>query len=282
MSMASGYILGDVALLNKLSINKRNSFYWTIVYIRGGRGMYLLGHSLRCLNEGDIIVFPPGVSYSFAEKDLGDEYNINLDTVVLRFDRQWLDAVLAAFPIASGMILKVREIRNPLTVVGPKWIRMSNLLDNLMAGPEHLQPHNVLGILELLSDMKDFHSLSGSISMQSDNLADRKEKIERFLSCNFARKVTLEEVSSYVGMSRTYFSLLFKTLYGEGFADHLTRIRVEKSMDMLAFSSKQLPAIASECGFTTVQYFNRAFKKVTGITPGAYRKENSRLVHKDD
>ena len=75
-------------------------------------------------------------------------------------------------------------------------------------------------------------------------------------------------------MSRTYFCQFFKTHYKEGFSDHLTRIRVEKASVMLLHTDKPIPAIAQECGFKTVQYFTRAFKKVKGVTPGAFRKNS--------
>ena len=73
-------------------------------------------------------------------------------------------------------------------------------------------------------------------------------------------------------MSRTYFSVFFKTHYGEGFSDHLTRIRVEKASALLAHTDTPIPAIASQCGFKTVQYFTRAFKKIKGVTPGSIRR----------
>ena len=66
MAMASGYVLGDGGLLNELSVNQRNNIYWTVVYIKQGVGMYLLESSLLCLNEGDLIVLPPGTQFCFS------------------------------------------------------------------------------------------------------------------------------------------------------------------------------------------------------------------------
>lgn len=280
--MNAGYILGDEKFLNELSLNQRNNVFWTIVRVRRGAGMYLLGGSLKCLNEGDLMIFPPAVSFSFSPADLGDEYNINLDVVVLRFDTDWLKAVMSAFPVASEMILKIREMRSPVTVTGPKWIRLSSLLDDLVDCRKNSQPLKIFSILELLSDRKDESVISDVNGTDPIMQESRREMIDRYLECNFSGKVTLAKVSDYVGMSRVYFSMFFKSLYGEGFADYLNRVRVEKSKQLLVATSKSLPAIASECGFKTVQYYNRIFRKVTGATPGTYRKEKSRLVHKDD
>lgn len=277
-----GYILGNNILLNQLSVNQRNSVYWTIVYVRKGRGLYSLGTSLRCLNEGDLLIFPPGSSYGFSPDDLGDEYNINVDARVLRFDSNWLDAVLAAFPETSGLVLKVRELNHPYAVVGPKWIRLSSCIDEMTVCERHVQPVKMFSVLELLSDLRDFVSI-GDLGLHNQcPVSSRVESIDRYLSCNLTKKITLEQVADYVGMNRIYFSVFFKKQYGEGFSDYINRLRVEKSMQQLCLSGKSLQQIAADSGFKTVQYFTRAFKKITGVTPGAFRKEKADLVHKDD
>ena len=273
--MASGYILGDGVLLNELSVNQRNNIYWTLVYIKKGVGMYMLDSSLLCLNEGDLIILPPGVQFCFSSKELGDEYNVNLKAVVLRFDSAWLDSVLAAFPMFSDAVLKIKEMRSPFTVWGPKWMKLSSLLDDaLFSCDPSNQPVKVMEILLQLSSPDGYTLIKDMKDCDMQTLTARKEKIDRYLECNCYGKVSLEDISRYVGMSRTYFSQFFRTHYKEGFADHLTRVRVEKASVMLLHTDKQIPAIAQECGFNTVQYFTRAFKKVKGVTPGVFRRNS--------
>lgn len=274
MVMASGYILGGGALLNELSVNQRNNIYWTVVYIKKGVGMYMLDSSLMCLNEGDLIILPPRISFSFSSKDLGDEYNINTTATVLRFDSAWLDALLAAFPAISQPVLRVKELRSPLSVWGPKWMKLSTLLCESLECEVSRQPLKIIEILLLLSTSDDFALIRQVDECDTQTTAERKSKIDRFLECNYCNRVTLDDISRYVGMSRTYFCQFFKTHYKEGFSDHLTRIRVEKASVMLLHTDKPIPAIAQECGFKTVQYFTRAFKKVKGVTPGAFRKNS--------
>jgi AraC-like DNA-binding protein len=276
--MASGYILGDGVLLTQLSGNKRTNTFWTIVYVKRGIGMYMLDSAFVCLNEGDIVILPPRVSFSFVAKDLGDEYNVKIDAVVLQFDSAWLDAVLAAFPAFSDVVLKVKELGSPLSVWGPKWIKLSALLDDALSCSSSLQPLKIIEVLYLLSTPYDYSLIRHVQECDAQTTAERKAKIDRFLECNYYNRITLETISSYVGMSRTYFSQFFKLHYNEGFSDHLTRVRVEKASVMLLHTDKPLPAIANECGFKTVQYFTRAFKKVKGVTPGAFRRKSDQKI----
>ena len=267
------YIIGGADYLNEISDNQRKNTYWTIVYIRSGAGMYLLDGSLRCLNEGDVVVLPPRMDVSFAADDLGDEYNINLEAVVLRFDNAWLDAVLAAFPVFSDAVLRIKELRSPLSVRGPKWIRLSALLEDALSCDASQQPSRIIEVLLQLSSPQDYFLIKEINECDALNLEEKKAKIDRYLECNFCNRMTLEDISGYVGMSRTYFSQFFKVQYKEGFSDHLTRVRVEKASTMLLHTEKPIPEIAVECGFKTVQYFTRAFKKVKGTTPAVFRKK---------
>lgn len=270
--MAVGYTLQNQDSLTKLSENQKTNKSWTIVYIRRGVGMYTLEGSLRSLNEGDIIVLPPKVAYSFASADLGDEYNVNMSATVLRFDNAWLDTVIAAFPVLSEMVLKIKELRNPQAVKGPKWIKLSSLLDDVMVCPTEEQPLKIFSILAQISTQSDFILIKNIHTEDVLDISERRARIDRYLECNYSRKVSLEEVSSYVGMSRTYFSVFFKTHYQEGFSDYVTRLRVDKASVLLMNTDKPIPDIARECGFKTVQYFTRAYKKVKGVTPGMLRK----------
>ena len=179
--MASGYILGDGVLLNELSVNQRNNIYWTLVYIKKGVGMYMLDSSLLCLNEGDLIILPPGVQFCFSSKELGDEYNINLKAVVLRFDSAWLDSVLAAFPMFSDAVLKIKELRSPFTVWGPKWMKLSSLLDDaLFSCDPSNQPVKVMEILLQLSSPDGYTLIKDMKDCDMQTLTARKEKIDRY------------------------------------------------------------------------------------------------------
>ena len=101
----SGYILGGMDMLTKHAENQKTNIFWTLVYIRKGIGMYLLDSDLRPVNQGDILLLPPRISYSFSAAELGDEYNANIDAVVLRFDNAWLTDLLAVFRTMNQVVL---------------------------------------------------------------------------------------------------------------------------------------------------------------------------------
>jgi AraC-like DNA-binding protein len=271
----TGYILGGMDLLTKHAENQKTNIYWTLIYIRDGIGMYLLESDLRPVNQGDLILLPPRVSYSFSEVELGDEYNANVDAVVLRFDNAWLADLLTVFRTMNKVVLKIREIVDPYAIEGPKWMKVSALLDELSKAGASRQAIIIIDLLELLSSPKDMVRILQSAQQTSLTLDERKEKIERYISTNLFDKVSLEEVAAYLGMNRTYFCLFFKRHYGKGFADYLNDLRVDKAASMLLQGDRQISEIAKECRFKTAAYFTRAFRRSRGMTPGEYRKTHS-------
>lgn len=269
---SAGYISGNMDILLQYAENQKSNRYWTLIYVRKGTGMYLLERDLKCLNEGDILFFPPGLEYSFSSADLGDEYNVNVDAVVLRFDEAWLDALLGVFHGMNMAVLKIKEVRNAMYISGLKWLSLSSLMTEIRACEPSRKARISLDILELLSSRTDMIPITQAV-FQDESVAKKVQKIELYIGCNIYRKITLDEISSYLGMNRTYFCLFFKKHFGKGLTEYVNERRVEVASSMLSATDKPIGDIGVECGFKTVNYFNRIFRNIKGVSPGEFRKK---------
>ena len=74
-------------------------------------------------------------------------------------------------------------------------------------------------------------------------------------------------------LSPIYFHNIFTNACGVSPHDYLIDCRITEAKKQLWDSDKNLDFIAQNCGLGCAQYFSRIFKKITGITPGKYRKE---------
>ncbi|PZD95812.1 DNA-binding response regulator [Paenibacillus sambharensis] len=82
---------------------------------------------------------------------------------------------------------------------------------------------------------------------------------------------SLQELCGHLYLSVSYFSSLFKQATGETFVERLTRLRIEKAKELLAFSALKTYEIAGKVGYNDPQYFSVLFKRLTGETPKAFR-----------
>lgn len=85
---------------------------------------------------------------------------------------------------------------------------------------------------------------------------------------------SLEQLASEVGMSRTSFAVEFKKLVGNSPMDYLTEWRMSLAYSDLQNTKASILAIALDYGYQSESAFSRAFKKITGSSPGLIRKNN--------
>ena len=88
--------------------------------------------------------------------------------------------------------------------------------------------------------------------------------------------LSLNSICSYLNISTSYFSTIFKEMTGETFIESLTRIRMEKARELLENTTLKNYEIAEKVGFSDPHYFGISFKKMTGKTPTEYAREKRR------
>ncbi len=93
------------------------------------------------------------------------------------------------------------------------------------------------------------------------------------LERRFAEPLSVEELGAVAGLSRRHFQRLFREAMGTSPIDYLLRLRVRKAAELLAAgSSGSVSRTAYAVGFEDPNYFTKAFKRQTGVTPRAYAR----------
>lgn len=86
-----------------------------------------------------------------------------------------------------------------------------------------------------------------------------------------SRTWTVHELAREAGTSRSVLSERFAALVGQPPIEYLASWRIQLAAERLRSSNDALASIASEVGYESVAAFNRAFKRITGLTPGRWR-----------
>lgn len=92
-----------------------------------------------------------------------------------------------------------------------------------------------------------------------------------YIMQNCTEPLTIEDVARQIGISRSYFSHLFKDYTQTTFVDYLTKERIRKAETLFLGPKMKLIDIAYECGFSSSSSFNRTFKKIKGMSPKDFR-----------
>jgi AraC-like DNA-binding protein len=90
-----------------------------------------------------------------------------------------------------------------------------------------------------------------------------------------ARDWTVGTIAAEVAMSRSAFAARFTELVGEPVMHYLTRWRMHVASTRLAEDDAPMAEIAAQLGYQSEAAFSRAFKRFTGVSPGAARAVSS-------
>ena len=100
------------------------------------------------------------------------------------------------------------------------------------------------------------------------------ELMLKYISENYQKILTLEDMAEKVGLSVSRFVNIFKKDLGISPVKYLNRYRIDRASELLIHSNKSIEQITELCAFSSVHYFSRKFRKQTGTPPAEYRKRN--------
>ncbi len=115
--------------------------------------------------------------------------------------------------------------------------------------------------------------LSNQIVVQQENAEPPViTRAKAFIREHQAEDLSLGLVARTVNTSSFYFCKMFKKVTGLNFTDYVSRVRIEKSKNLLLNPNLRVSEIAFEVGFQSLTHFNRVFKRIVGQSPTDYRR----------
>ena len=104
------------------------------------------------------------------------------------------------------------------------------------------------------------------------------EKAESYIETNYSYPITVEEIASYVGISRSHLFRSFQNYMNRSPKEYLTEYRIKQACRLLRETDLSVSAIAYSVGFENNLYFSKAFRKQKGESPSEYRKSRVRKI----
>lgn len=103
------------------------------------------------------------------------------------------------------------------------------------------------------------------------------KKVVQYIHDNLDRKITLPELAELAGWNMYYFARTFKKYLNDSPYQYMLKARIEKSKTLLATEDDNLSQIAFSLGFENHSHFSQTFRKIVGISPDAFRKQQIAL-----
>ncbi|WP_284645855.1 AraC family transcriptional regulator [Paenibacillus silviterrae] len=124
-------------------------------------------------------------------------------------------------------------------------------------------------LLELAVRIHQEHALR----QRSGKQARVVQQVRDYIMEYYREPLSIEELAHHVDRNASHVITSFKKYYGVAPLEYMHRTRITKAEELLLTSDAKIESIAGELGYCDAAYFNRMFKKLTGMTPSAYRKQ---------
>lgn len=122
--------------------------------------------------------------------------------------------------------------------------------------------------------LRDAYNAQGQPRRGGRRLDDRtRAHVLAFVERELARAIRVQDLADLCGVSASSFTRSFRTTQGVTPRQWIIQRRVTRAQTMMASSALALIDIAMACGFSEQSHFNRQFRKVVGMSPGAWRRQ---------
>lgn len=92
------------------------------------------------------------------------------------------------------------------------------------------------------------------------------------LESDFCQRLTLEELSNEASVHPVHLSRVFRRCTREGIGEYVHRLRIRSACEQMLKPDTSLTEVALEKGFADQSHFTRVFRRVTGMSPGMFRR----------
>lgn len=95
---------------------------------------------------------------------------------------------------------------------------------------------------------------------------------EEWLKTSYKEQAIIARLVEMSGLPERTLKRRFKAATGSSIIEYLQNLRIEEAKRALEFGSLSVEAVSQEVGYEDVSFFRRLFKRLTGLTPGEYRR----------
>lgn len=228
-----------------------------LLFVKSGKGEYVLDGCRQELTRGILIFSSRGVKIS-SSQDLDDPPYI----VPVRFD---------IYDNNAGEIvdLNIRPFWLSLSIYDIRFIEQ--LFDRLF---KYYSPLETDGQESVCSSI--IHQILMEVITQLRKpVIHRDERIESvcfYLRQNPSGRFSLDELAKSAGLSKKYFSRMFRKQVGVSPMEYQLKVRMNFAGFLLEDTGRTIKQIAFDTGYDDQYTFSRQFKKVFNVSPSIYRK----------
>lgn len=248
-----------------------------LAFVREGFGKRIIADKIESFYAGDLVFLGPNLPHVWQNDDIFHKgfANFRSKFMVVHFKKElFSEAVLQLQESNKLNELFLRSARG-IKIIGKTQEVVTEKMSRLNSKKGLERIIGLLEILHIISVSKEteFISYKGYSGMLAQNKIDRLAEVYNYVSENFNKEISLDDVAKMTNLTPPAFCRLFKKRTNRHFISYLNDVRISKACKQLLETDLNISEIAFFCGYKTVSNFNKIFKKNIGVAPKAYREK---------
>lgn len=258
-----------IRFVSQNSDTRKTELIWhrepELVYVISGTAECIINGESNLLSQGEVILLnsedvhlvrpAEGASCSF---------------MLMQFSLEYLQQFKSA---VDGMLFDINNSESAKNQVSELLGKMAEACDNDSANTTLLLISYITQIYYLIFE----HCVCYKRKVNPPGISKRDFAYAKtaisYINENYVREIPLDEISSIVNLSPSYFSKYFKKVTQVSFSEYLANLRLEKAIGDMFQNNTSVSDAAMHNGFANVKSFITQCKKVHGCTPAQYKKK---------
>ena len=246
---------------------------YEVYYLLEGERCYFIGTKIYHLKQGSLVFVRRNVIHKTA---LSRE--AHHDRILLEISRSYLESVFAI----TGELTLHDFFQDDCIILSLESEEQNFITELLLALGRELGTKNsgfrLLAkslVAELFIYAKRMENKTNpAASSRTDDPRHRQiEQIACYIAENCCSPLSLNSIAEQFYMNKCYLSRIFKEITGFTVNGYLHARRIQKARSLLIQNSMNISEVAEAAGYENLTYFERVFKKHTGMSPLEYRKQ---------
>jgi len=251
--------------------------FMELILVRKGVMLVKLQNSKLKINEGDLLVIPPGELHSSESSGEGTlEYlcitfdsRIFLNSLYENNEISLIYSYFTQHQMSQPFLYKSNEVKKA---------QIPSLFNNILNETQKKEAGFAFSVKADLSKiflwLLRYKNQCTQPVNKMENLALYKKMHQVFdiIQKQFNTNISTNQIADMANMSKSHFCYLFKKITGCGFRKYMQSLRITEATKLLLSTDHNINQIAYMVGYDNFNFFVRAFKKKTGMPPLQYKK----------
>lgn len=249
-----------------------------LIYVREGKALYRVGEEEFVSGSGDIILIAPNEIHSIYQENENKQI---YDTIVFNSEAFGLSKRERGFgEYIIPLMVGSRKIVHRIT---PEIEGYETLKILVLEAVKSAEADQVIQDLLLKSSLSRllWHLIEEHCVRHNRDVPQSALGMEflratlQYISLNYTSTLSIAQLAKMNHCSESTFMAHFRKSIGITALEYIIQIRIQAACDLLKNSDQTVLEIALEVGFVNLSNFNRHFKRVVGMAPREYRKNES-------